>query len=248
MSAPNKLEVAQVSAVINNTFSPAYPITAVGNGAVIIDTMNLSNLSFQLVDGNFKPLRLLNPMYLTLDVRPADILPYEDISQFNGKLPKDAPTPQQAEELRQKKEYEDAQMQMFQQTQATMARNQEILSQMLVKMGEKLVGDEEAEEKNNEVAQQIVENIPIEEKAEMAKLPEQLQNALIANSVGQVNQVQQIQQQAQMMESAKIQAQQAQVAQQMELQQQLEQLQDDEDYQRLIAYQKQLIETAELGL
>jgi hypothetical protein len=114
VTQPYQLTVAQVSAVINNTFSPGYPITATGDPAIRIPTGNLSNLSFELVDGNFKPLRLLNPLYLTLQVNPADPAPTEDISQWNGKLPKDAPTPEQAEQMRQQKEAEEAQQKQFQ--------------------------------------------------------------------------------------------------------------------------------------
>jgi hypothetical protein len=57
------------------------------------------------VDANFIPIRLLNPLYLTLSVNPiAD--ESEDLTSFAGKLPKDKPTPEQAQAIAKKQEEE----------------------------------------------------------------------------------------------------------------------------------------------
>jgi hypothetical protein len=79
---------SMVSATIHNSFSAGYTIQASGDAPVKIGTALLSNLSFQLVDGNFQPLKLLNPMYLTLSVTPIP----EDPKELEGMIiPKTAP-------------------------------------------------------------------------------------------------------------------------------------------------------------
>jgi hypothetical protein len=96
---------SMVSATIQNSFSAGYVIQASGDAQVKTATSNLSNLSFRLVDGNFVPIKLLNPMYITLSVTPVP----EDPNELNGMtLPKYAPTSEQkaimdrqAEEQRQ---------------------------------------------------------------------------------------------------------------------------------------------------
>jgi hypothetical protein len=84
-----------VSAIIQNTFSAGYAVSATGDAPVQIPTSYLSNLDFELVDANFTPIVLLSPMYLTISVTPVTQDLLNDLSQWNDKLPRDAPTPEQ---------------------------------------------------------------------------------------------------------------------------------------------------------
>jgi hypothetical protein len=97
MLSPDSLRNGMVSATIANTFSPSYSIQASGDPPVKITTTTLGNLEFELVDGNFEPIKLMNPLYLTVSVSPAPDDP-NDLAQWNGKLPRDAPTSEQKAE------------------------------------------------------------------------------------------------------------------------------------------------------
>jgi hypothetical protein len=103
------LRNARVAAIINNSFSAGYPITTGGEPPSRVSTMDVSNLTFRLVDANFKPIKLLNPMYLTIQVSPVEQNTIQDISQFAGKLPKDKPTPREAQKLRDQQVQQQAQ-------------------------------------------------------------------------------------------------------------------------------------------
>jgi hypothetical protein len=94
---------AQVSAIISNAFSPAFPVQTSSDIIGKIPTSSLSNLWFRLVDANFVPIKLLNPLYLILSVNPT-IEGMEDLTPFIGKLPKDKPTPEQAQAIAQQQE------------------------------------------------------------------------------------------------------------------------------------------------
>jgi hypothetical protein len=98
---PRDLQNARVAAIINNSFSAGYPVLAGGEPAIQVATMDVSNLSFRLCDANFRPIRLLNPMALTLQVNPVDANPVADISSFKGKLPKDRPTARELQKARE---------------------------------------------------------------------------------------------------------------------------------------------------
>jgi hypothetical protein len=90
----------QVSGIIQNAYSPSFPLQAGSDIIGKIPSSSLSNLSFQLVDANFHPIKLLSPLYLTLSVNAAED-PSEDLTPFVGKLPKDRPTPEQAQQMAQ---------------------------------------------------------------------------------------------------------------------------------------------------
>jgi hypothetical protein len=92
-----RLQPAQVSAIIPNAFSPSFPVQSSSDIIAKIPTPSLSNLWFRLVDANFVPIKLLNPLYLTLSVNPVDPAAgdSEDITPFLGRLPRDLPTPEQ---------------------------------------------------------------------------------------------------------------------------------------------------------
>jgi hypothetical protein len=92
---PEAIRNCMVSATIQNTFSAGYPISASGDAPVQIPTSYLNNLDFQLVDANFQSIQLLNPMYLTICVIPVPQDANNDLSQWVGHLPLDAPTPEQ---------------------------------------------------------------------------------------------------------------------------------------------------------
>jgi hypothetical protein len=103
---PNVITNCMVSATIQNTFSPSYAMTASGDAPVKLQ--NLSNLSFELVDGNLQPIKLLNQMTLTLSVSQIP----NDEKELEGMLiPKNSPTPEQ-------KAQQDAEAQRQQEAQA----------------------------------------------------------------------------------------------------------------------------------
>jgi hypothetical protein len=101
VSEPGRLINAMVSATLSNSFSPGYPILASGDLVQRFPTSALANLSFWLVDGNFHPIKLLNPMYLTINVNPLEQDANSDISQWNALLP--LTHPHLSRELRQKR-------------------------------------------------------------------------------------------------------------------------------------------------
>jgi hypothetical protein len=78
-----------ISATIENSFSAGYSIQAVGDGPTRIPTAILTNLSFRLLDANFIPVKLLNPLYLTISVNPCDVDPNE---LGDMQIPKNSPT------------------------------------------------------------------------------------------------------------------------------------------------------------
>jgi hypothetical protein len=78
-----------VSATIYNTFSAGYSIQAAGDPAIKIPTSTLTNLSFQLVDMNFRPIKLFSPMSLTITVTPIE-LPANELGDMM--IPKNLPT------------------------------------------------------------------------------------------------------------------------------------------------------------
>jgi hypothetical protein len=92
----NASQNIQVSATLFNSFSPGYLIQASGDAPVKIQTSALGNLSFKLVDSNLHPIKLMNPLYLTLTVAPIEQDPIADVSTM--KLPKDKPTTEQAKQ------------------------------------------------------------------------------------------------------------------------------------------------------
>jgi len=69
---------------INNAFSASYPIV-VSNGDFAFDvaTSDLGRLTFTLVDANMKEVKLLNPMYLTIKVKP---IPDEKIWNLDAEI------------------------------------------------------------------------------------------------------------------------------------------------------------------
>ncbi len=69
---------------LNNSYSAYYPIYAT-NGDFIarVNSSDLSNTQFILIDANYKEITLLNPMYLTITVEPiedAEVIPLEAAS------------------------------------------------------------------------------------------------------------------------------------------------------------------------
>jgi transcription termination factor NusB len=99
----DELQPAMVSAIIQNSFSPNYPLQAGSDIIGRIPTSSLSNLSFQLVDANFYPIKLLSPLYLTSSVNEV-LDPSEDLTPFIDKLPKNRPTSEQAQQIAQAEE------------------------------------------------------------------------------------------------------------------------------------------------
>jgi hypothetical protein len=123
MISPEKITNCMVSATIQNSFSAGYSIQASGDAPVRIATANLSNLSFQLVDGNFRPLKLLNPLYLTMSVSPVP----EDPGELAGMMiPKNSPTSAEkaVQDAQAKKEQEAREMAEAQEKEKTNTQNQ----------------------------------------------------------------------------------------------------------------------------
>jgi hypothetical protein len=115
------LAPCQVSAVIQNAFSAGFPIQTSSDIIAKIPTASLSNLWFRLVDANFKPIKLMAPLYLTLSVNPSEDAS-EDVSSFQGKMPKDKPTPEQAKQMAQQQAEEQEKQKREAQAQELMTR------------------------------------------------------------------------------------------------------------------------------
>ena len=58
---------------VSNSFSANYPIIN-GNAEFqsVVPTNSLSDIEFKLVDANRKPIRLLTPMYLSINVEAVE--------------------------------------------------------------------------------------------------------------------------------------------------------------------------------
>jgi hypothetical protein len=115
------LSPALVSSIIQNAFSPSFPLQAGSDIVGTIPTASLSNLFFKLVDANFYPIKLMSPMYLTLSVNSTEV-PHEDLKDFVGKLPKDQPTPEQAQQIAQQQAEEQQKQQEQQNAEGILQR------------------------------------------------------------------------------------------------------------------------------
>jgi hypothetical protein len=178
---PN-LYPAQVSAIISNAFSPSFPVQTSSDIIGKIPTSSLSNLWFRLVDANFVPIKLLNPLYLSLSVNPiAD--ESEDLTPFLGKLPKDRPTPQQAQAMAQKQAEE---AQAAEEQKQTSGMIQEVISGLVQQYKEqKARADQQRAMYEAQVQQQQQAQAQQQQQAEEQQLllqgytPEQIQQAYI---------------------------------------------------------------------
>jgi hypothetical protein len=91
MDNPSHLDNLIVAAYLQNSFMPNGSIGGAGFQPIVTEDCNLSNLQFTLVDSNYRPIRLMSPMFVTLKVDPAED-PARDITTWKGKLPRNAPT------------------------------------------------------------------------------------------------------------------------------------------------------------
>ncbi len=80
---------------LNNSYSASYPIFATnGDFVARVNSTDLSNAQFILIDANYKEITLLNPMYLTITVEPisnAEIVPLlsdQDLANANDRYQK----------------------------------------------------------------------------------------------------------------------------------------------------------------
>jgi hypothetical protein len=254
LTEPRMLRNARVAAILNNSFSAGYPIIAGGEAPVKVMTGDLSDLSFQLCDGNFRPIKLMNPMYLTIIANPVDQNPNEDITSFNGKLPKDKPTVRELAE-QQKQQQEQEIQQKLQQKQA-LAKQEALLKKLTVeqqlqflllppeqqqyflsyvdRMAEKAREQErERQMLIQEVTQQVYAQIPPEQKMLLQLLPPPVQERILQPQLQQ--QFQQIELQKQLQEQQEQQQEDQAYDAAVDQQQQQEQLED----QQIEQYQEQ---------
>jgi hypothetical protein len=163
---------AQVSAIIPNAFSPSFPVQSSSDIIAKIPTASLSNLWFRLVDANFIPVKLLNPLYLTLSVNPATGVESEDITPFLGKLPRDLPTPEQKkkadEEAAAAKAAEEEQKQ-------TAGLIQEVISGIVQQFKEQKAREAE----QAQMVEQQQEAMAQQELLNQGFTPEQIQEAYV---------------------------------------------------------------------
>jgi hypothetical protein len=174
---------AQVSAIISNAFSPSFPVQTSSDIIGKIPTSSLSNLWFRLVDANFVPIKLLNPLYLTLSVNPT-MEGMEDLSPFLGKLPKDKPTPEKAQAMA-KQQAEEAQA--AEEQKQTSGIIQEVISGLVQQYKDQKVQEAQQQAAYEAQQAQLAQAQAQEEKQEAeAQLllqgytPEQIQQAEIA--------------------------------------------------------------------
>jgi hypothetical protein len=218
LTEPRMLRNARVAAILNNSFSAGYPIIAGGEAPVKVMTGDLSDLSFQLCDANFRPIKLMNPMYLTIIANPVDQNPNEDITSFNGKLPKDKPTPRELAE--QQKQQQEQEIQQKMQEKQALAKQEALLKQLTVEQQLQFLVlppdkqqyflsyvDRMAEQARElekerqlliqEVTQQVYAQIPPEQKMLLQLLPPPVQEKILQPQVQQQFQQIQIQKQVQ---------------------------------------------------
>jgi hypothetical protein len=260
------LRNARVTAILNNSFSAGYPIIAGGEAPVKVMTGDLSDLSFQLCDGNFRPIKLINPMYLTIIANPVDQNPNEDITSFNGKLPKDKPTARELAE-QQKQQQEQEMQQKLQQKQA-LAKQEALLKKLTVEQQLQFLllpaeqqqyflsyVDRMAEQARElekerqlliqEVTQQVYNMVPPEQKMILQLLPPPVQNQLLQPQIQQQFQQIQLQKQAELQQEeeqeaeANDQAVKEQEQQDAQEEQQIEQYQAQEQSQEQAEQQEQ---------
>jgi hypothetical protein len=91
LKEPKKLDAVQVCAVMQNTFAAGMYMNGGGDFPITMNDCDMSNLKFTLVDSNYHPIKLFNPLYMIIKVEPVKD-PVEDISQWNGKLPINVPS------------------------------------------------------------------------------------------------------------------------------------------------------------
>jgi hypothetical protein len=133
LANPQALEAVQVAAVFQNTFSPGMALSGGGELAVSMNDMDLGNVEYLLVDSNYHPIKLNSPMFITLKVDPVDD-PARDISKWVGKLPKDAPTPQQKAQMEEEaRKQQEAQLLQKQQEEKK-AQVAEVLSKVFERL------------------------------------------------------------------------------------------------------------------
>jgi hypothetical protein len=94
---PRDLAGSQVCAVLQNSFSAGMYLNGAGDFPITTNQFDLGNMEFTLVDSNYHPLKLFSPMFVIMKIEPAADAA-QDIKQFKGKLPKDAPTRQQLQQ------------------------------------------------------------------------------------------------------------------------------------------------------
>jgi hypothetical protein len=140
LADPHNLENFIVAAYMQNSFMAGGSLSGGGVQPIIVNDCDLAHLQFTLVDSNYKAIKLASPMYVTLRVEPAED-PAQDISIWKGKLPRNAPTPQekaqmeaqqkaQQEEEARKKQQMDYLTETLSKVLANMANQQQQIEQM----------------------------------------------------------------------------------------------------------------------
>jgi hypothetical protein len=67
----NKIQCGTVCMCLNNSYASSMPIVATQGDIITKCAINAtSNIFFWLVDANMHEVKLLNPMYITVSVRP----------------------------------------------------------------------------------------------------------------------------------------------------------------------------------
>jgi hypothetical protein len=130
LARPNFLESVQVAAVFQNTFSPGMYLSGGSDTPVTMNDMDLANVEYTLVDSNYHPIKLNSPMFITLKVDPVDD-PARDISKWVGKLPKDAPTPQQKAQMEEQARQQQAAQAQKEEEEKKKAQMADVLTRVL---------------------------------------------------------------------------------------------------------------------
>jgi hypothetical protein len=209
MLTPKYITNAQVSATIANSFSAGYSISATGDASVQMPTTYLNNLSFRLVDSNFIPIKLLNPLYITISTTPVPISANNDISQWKGKMPSDAPTSEQKAKMDAEKKAQDEADAKAKAIEEENTATQQKAFQYLVQYLGPMVEQQKAIVAQQQQAQQLEENkLALLQQPEvlagLEQLPEEEQpeylNQMAEQMLQQQQQAQQEQQQDQIAE------------------------------------------------
>jgi hypothetical protein len=163
LNDPRNLENCIVAAYMHNSFMAGGSITGSGFQPIILNDCDLGHIEFTLVDSNYKPIKLTSPMYVTLKIEPTED-PAQDISMWKGKLPKNAPTPEQKAQM-------EAQQRAQQEEEARKKQQMDYLTETLAKVLTNMTNQQQQldqmqaqQQPVTQPVQQTVQQQPVEEE------------------------------------------------------------------------------------
>jgi hypothetical protein len=142
---------------MHNSFMAGGTISGSGFQQIIIDGRDMGDIRFDLVDSNYKPVKIVSPMYLTLKIEPAQD-PAQDITMWIGKLPKNAPTPQERAIM-------EAQQQAQQEEEARKKEQMEYITETLAKVLANMTAQQQQIQQMQQAQQPVQQPVPVQEES-----------------------------------------------------------------------------------